>query len=107
MKKTELRKIIKEEISKTLMEKERIVNEVEQSERLKELIKTMSMDLATDLGDDLSDPINIVIPEIIKRLTAAANDPKSGLSSTEIAQIKDEIKKYQEAIATLKNLAIK
>jgi hypothetical protein len=73
----------------------------EQSERISTLIRTMSKELATDLGDDLSDPINVVIPEIIKRLTVVANDPKSGLSSAERAQIKDEIKKYQQALDTI------
>ena len=66
----------------------------------------MSKELATDLDDDLSDPINVVIPEIIKRLTVVANDPKSGLSSAERAEIKNEIKKYQEALDTLANAGL-
>ena len=103
MKKSQLRRIIKEEISKTLREKEGIVNEVEQSEKLKAFIDAMARDLAAELEGG-EDPINVVIPEIIKRLTAVVNDPKTSLSSTEIAQIKDEIKKYQEALDTLKNL---
>tara|TARA_R110002126_G_scaffold79757_3_gene197826 strand:+ start:1820 stop:2383 length:564 start_codon:yes stop_codon:yes gene_type:complete len=78
----------------------------EQSEMLTALIDTMSKELANDLDDDLSDPINVVIPEIIKRLTVVANDPKSGLSSTERAEIKDEIKKYQEALDTLANAGL-
>ena len=72
----------------------------EQSERISTLIRTMSKELANDLGDDM-DPINVVIPEIIKRLTAVANDPKSNLSSQDRAQIKDEIKKYQQALDTI------
>ena len=78
----------------------------EQSEVLATLIDTMSKELATDLDDDLSDPINVVIPEIIKRLTVVANDPKSGLSSAERAEIKNEIKKYQEALDTLANAGL-
>ena len=74
----------------------------EQSERISTLIRTMSKELANDLGDDM-DPINVVIPEIIKRLTVVANDPKSGLSSAERAQIKDEIKKYQQALDTIRS----